>query len=412
MKKFAVLLFAVISLAAPNAFAVTAEEWKADLDSQIILLKAAVPELTIGGDINVTSKGANLEAQLPVMSGNDGKGKNWKFPAITLQTSAAQDVVQNLQVFPKGQIEMTVTGLKPFQSRTSFESAELISDGGKQLRVVISQLRLVQSVDNKEHKLAIETAAVKYQTPFSGKMPLLPLLLSLQQQMGKQPLLVNGQFRNVDFSQSGVVNHVESLNADVQIQPNKDSPNVTVRNSVKMDGFRQTPAQSFAALLPLKAEIVGSTTNLPADVLKGMYDGPALHKAMAEAQTMITVDTMKSKTASGVEIIGQGWLKPDATLATGATGRFTFDLKNLPQAMTKVQQDMTKPGQNMFTQGQGLAGLMMMQGMGTQSAKLPETTSFVFDLTADGQMLLNGKDMTPLLRMLAPKDSNTRKAPQ
>jgi hypothetical protein len=387
MKKFAALLFVALMLAPPVAFAVTAEEWKADLDSQIILLKAIAPDLKLDGDIAVSSSGKNLQANIPSANATDRNGGAWKIPPLTLKANASQKVVQSLEVVPQGQIDIK----QQLSSRAiNFSKAQLDSTPGKKLKLSLYDLTSTQTGREDDGTLVAKKAIVTYNADVNPSLSLIPLFLTLQQQLGKQALIADAQISDIVLRQGAKTTRAENLSAQVQLQPQGESNMVTARNAIKVGGFSMEPAGAMSSMVPNKMDMVGTVTNFPVALLsdKRPAEYRAQQQAMSDAGTRINIDSFRSETVSGAAIEGRGWMMPSAKTASGMTAHAIFKIMNLQKSLNYMQT-------NPQTLQDGLIGLTLLQGLAKQEKD--EVVNFIMDITPDGKMMLNGKDFAPLV---------------
>lgn len=418
MKKLAALLFAAMMLAPPAAFAVTAEEWKADLDSQIVLLKAAMPDLAMNGQIVTSAQGRALQAVMPPITASDKQGRKWSLPVLQLQADSAQPVVQSLRIIAKSPIQIVeMTGSGEATKQISFETADLVAEQGNAMRLNISNLNSLQKSAQIDRRLTVKNASVRYEAPYDKNMPLFLVFLMWQQQLGSQPLLASGEFKNVTLDQGGKTTNIDLVSAQAQLQPNKDGKNVTFRNAIKLDGVATNNAGMFASFVPDKIDLIGSVTNLPIEVLKSGLEqqNSEAYKLMAARDTKINIDSFKTNSPQGITMSGSGWLKPSDKVKTGLIGRLALEISNLQEAMLAAQKNSVSKGGNLVDQGKSMAGMMMVQGMSQQNAA-NTSNQFVLDLSPDGKILLNGKDISGLLAMVpatatAPADRLSKRIP-
>lgn len=362
--------------------AITQAAWQQDLQQQIERLKADFPTLAVRGPVTVASEGDELVASIPRASGSDAMGHVWTTPELKLHTKAAQNVVQSFSVQPQGTINMAYQGTS---STLNAERIDLQSNAADQLKLTLEKL---QSTQGAVSALSVGHAVVTYKTKIDGTLSLMQLFTLLQRELGREPLLADVYAQNLHFKNDKQDFTVQDLVAQAQIEPQKNTSLATVRNAITVKGMTQNGFHPMAVFMPQNLDMVGTILNLPQTVLKGGMSSDDMRQAMAAAGTRINLESFKSETANGVVMNAQGFVKPALNVPTGLTGRVTLQLEKIQEAIAKMQQNPA--------QAQGVLGMMLLQGFGTQTG---ESTRMVLDMTPDGQLMLNGKDMSPLTRM-------------
>ncbi len=398
MKKTAIFAFATLLAAATPAFAITAEEWKADLDGQVAALKASMPHLTISGPITVTEESGMLKAQVPAAGNQDAKA-NWKTPPLVLTTAKAQTIVQDMTVVPQGSILVT-DGVMTNDIR--LQKLQLISDNVKNIRLLVDGMQSLQKRGAELAMVTVKRADIGYTATDVKGASLVQLFKLLQQKFGRDPVTASAKVEGISLTQDQTVLDIASLDARAQLQPQPDGKLVTVRNAINAGGITRTPADGMGLLMPKNLEMVGTVNNLPFEVLSGTgpQDQQTLKNMMAAAGTRLTIDTLKSTASSGIVMQGNGWLQSVASEKAAMTGRLALHLENLQEASVKMQQEMLnpRPGQSLAAQGQAMMTLMLLQSMAKQeNAK----SVYILEMNRDGQVLMNGQDISVLTRLFS-----------
>jgi hypothetical protein len=94
-----------------------------------------------------------------------------------------------------------------------------------------------------------------------------------------------------------------------------------------------------------------------------------------------------------------GRIDANAAATAGTTGKMTVTLDGLPNVIQKIQALAVKPGADMKMMG--YAGSLTALQMTGQAEKTPDGRTlhhYVFEITPDGKLFLNGADMQVLLK--------------
>lgn len=188
-----------------------------------------------------------------------------------------------------------------------------------------------------------------------------------------------------------------------------DRPLATFSIGLESRGLGIDPAPGPAELMPDSVAVQLSVNRIPADMLMRMANdmvvspaggdpAEAALAALTQAGTELRIDTLDVNlpiAAAGVS--GAGQFTQGAAL--GATGGVVVTVRGLDAAVKQLQP---KPGKKPDPSVQETLGMLtMLQALGQQGkdAQGREQRTYKIDVTQDGQFLLNGADMGPLLGM-------------
>ncbi len=380
-----------MGLGVTSALAMTPEQWQADLQNQMTALRPMLPNLTLQGDIRVTTKGDMLEATLPAASGRDQSGIVWNAPVMLLRTPAADPVVRSLDIVPQGTINILQNGTT---RQLSVQHIKLESDTAKKLQLTLDQLQTQQA---SVPVLAMGKAVISYKTKLDPTLTLAQLFSLLQQELGQEPLWAEAHITDIQINNKENALRIQDVVAQAQIEPQSGTDRVTVRNAITAKGITPAGFNILSAFIPQDLELVGTVVALPKIVLKGAATTDEMQKAMAAAQTRIILDHIQSQTALGAVLKGNGEVRPSVTTPTGLVGRITLTIDKIQEAIVQAQQAPAE-------QANGVLGLMLLQGLGHQEQG---STRFVIDMTPDGQTLVNGQDFGAVTRLFGAKSGNS-----
>lgn len=173
-----------------------------------------------------------------------------------------------------------------------------------------------------------------------------------------------------------------------------DKVNVLLQAKTKQ--FTHIPDGFISGLLPQQSSLTGQIKSLPkALVIFGALTPiPGLQSTLAQMGTQLDIDNVNIVTANGATLDGKGWFKAAKEgSALPVSGRMDLEWQNLQQVLTSLQQGFSSGTGNRASTAQSMVLLMMLQGMGKTVDK---TTRYTVDLTPEGQVILNGQDVTAL----------------
>ena len=183
-------------------------------------------------------------------------------------------------------------------------------------------------------------------------------------------------------------------------------PEIDVALNIGVDGW------SVSGTPPEVAEIAPQTVrlalaadaipvrNLIADAEAALIDGtdptPMMMGSLITSAAVLTVEEVFVESPLST-LSGGGTLRPDPTAMMGAVGAFDFRISGLPDTIAYVA------GSGMADADETVAALTLLQSLGQETTDA-ETGApyrhYRMELTAQGQVLLNGTDFLPLLRTL------------
>jgi hypothetical protein len=369
-------------------------QWQQEIMQTLELIQkdqAGIKQIPL---VLVADNNGILTVTIPAMSGKEPNGNVWQTPALIVTTLPDQENVKNMTITPKG----TFSSLQADQKTVfNFKEAKLEQVANDKIALTINQ---VTGQSGTAYNFSLEQGVIHYQTELMENTPLLSMFHILRRDFGLKNLLADATLKTIRIAKQDQTYQIDLLTAQARIEPNADKKTATVRNAMTITGLKQTGNTALTAYLgfiPEQIDLVGGIKNVPLQVLKGLLikDPAAMQSAMMAAKTTITLDSLTANTPNGVGLTAQGTLKPDMNVPAGLTGRLFMNLDNLQTAMTSLQQNPTD-----MSQIQTFAGLMVLQSFGRQQ---DTATAYVLDLTPDGQILLNGKDLVPIVNILEGK---------
>lgn len=183
-------------------------------------------------------------------------------------------------------------------------------------------------------------------------------------------------------------------------------PEIDIALNVGVDGW------SASDVPPVVAEIAPQTVrlalaadaipvrNLIADAEAALRDGmdptPTMTRTLISSAAVLSVEEVFIESPL-TTLSGGGTLRTDPTATMGAVGAFDFRISGLPDTIAYVA------GSGMADADETVAALTLLQSLGqeTTDAETGEPyRHYRMELTAQGQVLLNGTDFLPLLRTL------------
>ncbi|MCW2245168.1 hypothetical protein M2352_000759 [Azospirillum fermentarium] len=189
-----------------------------------------------------------------------------------------------------------------------------------------------------------------------------------------------------------------------------DTPSTSVRFGYDHDGLAIVPPPGPADFMPGSAGFSIAALKLPTDALSqvltiaagktddttGALVAGVLMGALGQAASEIRLEKLAVNTpATSGHAAGAATFAPGAALAT--TGAFTVTLTGLDNTIKALQP---APGKKPTKEDQDtLAGLTMVQALGQpgKDAQGKDARVYKIDITPQGQILLNGTDMSALL---------------
>lgn len=188
----------------------------------------------------------------------------------------------------------------------------------------------------------------------------------------------------------------------------------TVLVNAKADNFNRQPVGFSAGLMPKTLSLTGQIKSLPKALIVLGALVPGLQTTLAQMGTQLDVDNVTVTTSNGAKLSGNGWFKaaqPGAALPV--SGRMNLEWQNLQQILTSLQKSFSEGAANRAESAQSMVLLMALQGMGKA---VGQTTRYTVDLTPEGQIILNGQDVSglflgenSLLRFFQPKPADSSK---
>lgn len=173
---------------------------------------------------------------------------------------------------------------------------------------------------------------------------------------------------------------------------------VNVLTNLQSGAITRNPAPFSAGMMPQTLSLTGQFRDVPKAlvVLGALMPLPGMQSAMAGMGTRLDIDQMHAVTQNGAKLSGNGWLK--AAPAGGkfpVTGRVTLAFEDLQKTMTDLQRGIGGTlGKGSKDTTQSLLMLMVLQGMGKMTN---DRTQYVLDMTPEGEILVNGNDVSPLV---------------
>lgn len=430
MKK--VLLTTVFAFYAIAAHA-TPQDWQAQLQKNISALPA--DNVATSGAVSVTEQNGQWRATLPVMTIKQTDGASWRVPniimlrsgndvRITLPSSIskldaagkaagsatigqqnlggtwndANGRFQSLQ----GQLKQIKATQTQNSSQGSIDQIDIASADADTLTAKLTNATGVSVVEGKNYAAQVKNLTYSYQFKNANGLGIEQLIGLLQQNQlaaVKTPVTMKVDASDITFrNKPDVVNHIDRVQGQVMVTPKGDGKNADLRNNIDLVGLSQVPSKMNEVYLPKNVSMTGTVSSLPLAVL-AMAPGKnveTIKQQMAASKTRVNFDSISMLTTAGAKMTGNGYLNANANVPTGFTGRINMKAENMASVMTALQQKSSAPGADMATQAQAMMTMLMLQGLGVQNN---QATQFILDLTPEGQTLLNGKDISSLVKM-------------
>jgi hypothetical protein len=182
-----------------------------------------------------------------------------------------------------------------------------------------------------------------------------------------------------------IVPHTMNAEVDIDNLPLRKITDLafsTLKKTMEIPKAAQSAGETLVARQKEKAETQAMVAALP--------------KMMQEAGTSVSVENTYLKSAA-ISTAVSGKLGADSAAKLGAVGKMTAVFRGLDEFIVKLQQDSLKSGGSPQTFGY-LAGLSMLQSHGTPGKAADGTSlrNYVFEVTPEGKVLLNGTLLYPL----------------
>lgn len=418
--------------------------WQEQLQGELDELLKTTPQMSVTSDVVVIlADNEEMRAMFPKILFTADDKSQWVIPNITITTSPAAkysiyepiriqlpSVITHISADNRliGRINLGTQAIKGYWNyveKSIFELTGTIKDVEftdmlNGMKTGASYLA-IQFEDAKEIKVVATTVSgTKNETigttrSYAGNLTLnytLPQKKPLTFErifslLNPAFLLSEGEKLTVDMiannvrhqSPNGQISAVEKLVSKMQIQPSKERETFSTRNDIEISRMSQQPQSFLNPFLPIMGKITGTISNAPLEMIS-LTPGQgfsALQEAMVKSGARTDIDEIVIDTESDAMFRGRGWLKAAENVPTGFVGRLDLVLENPEALSASLQKQMRGNGvqENLKTQGQSLMLLMMLQGMGKQNPK--KGIEFVIDLTPDGQLLVNGQNVTSLL---------------
>ncbi|HEY1096912.1 MAG TPA: hypothetical protein VGF14_06690, partial [Alphaproteobacteria bacterium] len=180
------------------------------------------------------------------------------------------------------------------------------------------------------------------------------------------------------------------------------------------DGIKSYNAPAFTDIIPQTANLTATIRNMPMEyftINQSTQEGQQKARAaQVAAGTQIQIDSLDLNSPSGLKATGTGLLTATNVSPTYNTGNVTINLTNMADAIAKLQTQMGKNG--MANTGPAMMAIMMLQGMGQAAPDKPGQTVYNINFTPDGQVTINGQNMTVLTKMLGMGKTDGTTAPK
>jgi hypothetical protein len=416
--------------------AMTADTWKSQLQEQIQQLQAQSPSIKATGEVTVQeAAGGQIVASLPILTVTSPDRSTWSIPPIQIQaTSATNNIVIKLPAtvtrYDAGKKEIARMNIgaqalnarwnesaHTFESlngivrnitfndtianaKSSVGNVTITANKGAPVEFIATDIRNTTVQKDETVNMAITKASITYQIPAADSMSL-PRLIGYF-----NPAILLSENREIVFTvsaeQLGITNGtghlttLQKLNTKFDLQPKGQSISGVLDAQAYI--INQTPASPYGFALPRQAELIANITNVPVEMVS-FAPGMSLkmaRKALDQAGTVIDITKLNIVTFDNAKLSGTGHLKADNETPSGFAGRINIKIENLKDMIAANQLQLLQPdnGTNRSGRTQGLMAMMMLQGMGKQNGT---DTEFALDLTADGQTLVNGQDLSGLI---------------
>lgn len=415
-----------------------AQSWQSQLQGEMNRIQQRSGLMKTEGQVTVQEQGAEMVATLPTMVITGADNTQWKVPSIALVAPAsagatgkvtirlpsaisykdaagqerskiaigqqnisgtwdfAKNAFQNLN----GSLQSVSFTDKPTNTQSSVANIRIAAANASQATITATDMDSSSTIEGKASATSIGKVGVSYQ--FADAMPLtitrvVGLLNPVWLLAENQNFTISTDSSQLSFTDhTGRVSTIAGVTSRTLVKPQNGGKILGADQQLTLTGATQTPESAYGFVLPKKLHMNGVITNMPVQMLS-FGPGQAFDiakKAAAQSGMRIDVSQITWDTYNQANLKGKGWLKAADGVPLGMTGQLTFDLENLQALITSLQKQLSTPGGDMKVKAQGLVLMMVLQGMGKQNSNV---TQFVLDLTADGQVLVNGNNIAALI---------------
>lgn len=428
-----VCLFCHAGVAQAN---VTAEQWQQQLQADLDVIDQRSSMLSIEGPVKVEQQEGGLLATLPILTITAPDASRWSVPGVTLHALSGNAQTGNVTIkLPsrisyrnaagqeqsaveiasqsisgtwnfKGSYFETLNGTlgniqyidRASEANASIASIALDAANARAPMLTASNVRSKAKVNGVMTGSMADSLTLNYQFADGAKLTL-PRVIGL---LNPVWLLVDNQDFTIavnatKFTFSDTLSRVttmESMASRLQVMPRESGAVLGGRLQVDMKNVTQQPEQMYSFVLPTKATMLGTISNMPLQVLGQPFY--AAQKFMVDAGTRADISEIVWNTPDNARLTGTGWLKAAENVPLGVTGRLTLNIENLRALNASLQKRMAMPGADMKTKAQGLVLVMILQGLVKDNGTASE---ILLDMTPDGQVLVNGQNVTALFAM-------------
>jgi len=436
MRLFA--LAGIMSLMTLPAFALDAATWQKQLQGEMTRLQQHSPMLQTDGQVKVIEQGTNYVATLPAMTIMAADQSRWQIPSISMIAPAnakasakvsiqlpetisykeitgfehskitiGQQNISGTWNFSKNYFENLTGDLRNINfldnsiaAQTTVNHITIAAATAAVAQITALDIKTVATKPEVPTKASIAKASVGYQftgTPQLTITRMIGLLNPVWLVAENQPFTISASSSQLSFTDDKAnTTMLESLATKMQVQPKQNGDVLTAQSSFEAKNMKQSPETAYGFILPQHLRLTGVISNLPVQMLAfGPQQNWTIAKqVMAKLGTQADFSDITWETYHQSNLKGTGTLKAASGTPLGMTGHVILNLENLQGLITTLQQQLAQPSGDMKVKSQGLMMLMMLQGLGKQNSNV---TQFIIDFTPEGQILVNGNNMTGLV---------------
>ncbi|MDB5477742.1 MAG: hypothetical protein JWM96_237 [Alphaproteobacteria bacterium] len=431
--RFPIILFFLAALCLNSqAHAFGASSWQTQLQNEIKKIEAQSPDIKAQGEVTTEESGGVIRAILPTLIVTSPDKSQWTIPSITLQTNNADALTGPVTITLPAQITRQNAGKRDiaamgigqqnlsgtwnfasnsFQSLNGNLKALSFNDSVIQSNSTVSDVTIAatrpDSIDlsainiataGEKSRSSIGKLTLKYKLPGNNGLSLLRIVGLLNPALlvaENKRLALDATAEQISLTDSdNQTTTMEKLVSAIQVE--ETGKKVTGHNQLQAFIVHQSPESAYGFLLPRQLTMNSDIDDLPGELISfapGMSLAMA-KESMARAGTRITIRELNSQGFGPTVITGHGNLKANGTVPAGFTGRITLNIQGLNDAVASMQSQLLNQGGNKSLATQSMLVTMMLQGMARQNGNRSE---FIIDLTPEGQILVNGQDLSGVL---------------
>lgn len=191
---------------------------------------------------------------------------------------------------------------------------------------------------------------------------------------------------SVPANLAGLVPHTINAEASLNNLPLKKIAEILYRAIQASIGAEQAPEspeadkkeEKTAEQIAAEAAVANATAALP--------------KILQDARSSLTVDNTFIKSAE-LDLLLAGKIEADAAAVPGAVGKMTLSIRGMDETIQKLQAEAKKGADPSMMSYAGGLTVVQMIGQASVAADGKSLRSYIFEMSPDGKVLLNGADI-------------------